>query len=247
MPAASAGPVAVVTAIREELAPILRSLRSFSAERLLGRKVFRTKVHAAELILATTGDGAKNAARGVAELCEAFRPAGLVGLGVAGALTPSLSACELVASACVRNGSGDVPPSDTLWLSLAIAAGARPATLVTVPTPVVSAAAKRTLASSLGGVEAAAVDMESAAWARAAAAAGVPFLVVRAISDLADDELPGYLPRCVGEDGGIRRSAVLRHALAHPSSIPALLRMRRRVAECCEKLAAFLLDGLFFR
>jgi adenosylhomocysteine nucleosidase len=238
--------VAVVTAISEELAPILDRLDSFSAERLRGRKVFRAKVQTAELVLAVTGDGAKNAARGVAELCEAFRPTSLVGLGVAGALTPSLSAGDLVAGACVRNGSGDAPSSDAVLLSLAAAAGARPATLLTVSAPVVSVTAKSRLASSLEGVEAAAVDMESAAWARAAAAAGVPFLVVRAISDLADEELPGYLLRCVGKDGGIRRSAVIRHALAHPSSVPALLRSRRRVAECGRRLAVFLLDALFF-
>jgi len=33
-------------------------------------------------------------------------------------------------------------------------------------------------------------------------------------------------------EGSIRRSAVARGAVFHPGAIPALLRMRRRVAEC---------------
>jgi hypothetical protein len=81
--------------------------------------------------------------------------------------------------------------------------------------------------------------MESAAWARAAAAHDIPFLIIRAVSDTSAEELPGYLAECMDRDGGIRRSAVALRALAHPGSIPTLLRMRRRVADCSQRLAAF--------
>ena len=73
----------------------------------------------------------------------------------------------------------------------------------------------------------AAVDMESAAWARACAEAGVPYLILRAISDTADEDLPGYLAGCMDAQGSIRRAGVASGALRHPGSIPALLRMRR--------------------
>ena len=74
--------------------------------------------------------------------------------------------------------------------------------------------------------------MESASWARACASAGVPYVILRAISDTADEDLPGYLAACMDAEGSIRRSAVARGAVFHPGAIPALLRMRRRVAEC---------------
>jgi adenosylhomocysteine nucleosidase len=235
-------PALVVAALPEELAPLLRRL-TVTADRVEGRKVLRTRATAPPLVLAATGDGASNAFRSVARLCDLYRPAALVGVGVAGALTASLRPLDLVASARLRNGAGAVPQADEILLRTAREAGAIPATLVTTDRPVVSGAGRSRLAPASG--EPAAVDMESSAWARAAAGAGVPFVIVRAIADAADDELPPYLADCVGADGGVRRAAVVARALAHPASIPVLWRMRSRVAACAERLAAFLLDRYF--
>jgi adenosylhomocysteine nucleosidase len=85
-----------------------------------------------------------------------------------------------------------------------------------------------------------AADMESAAWAREAAARGIPYLVVRAISDAADEDLPAFFTETVGTDGSIRRGEVARRALLEPSSWGTLLRMRRRLHDCSESLGAFL-------
>jgi adenosylhomocysteine nucleosidase len=234
----------VVAALGEELAPLRRAL-AVSVERLDGRRVFRARGTELSLVFASTGDGPSNAASRAARLCERYRPAVLVGIGVAGAITPNLAPLDLVVSSKLRNGSGEGPRADEILLRRATAGGALPATLVTTVTPVVSVAAKRALAAP--GEDAAAVDMESSAWAKAATAAGVPFVVVRGIADAADEELPEYLPRCLGADGGIRRSAVVARALARPGTFPALWKLRRRVSECAERLSAFLLDRFFSR
>jgi nucleoside phosphorylase len=241
MPAPDA-PAVVVTAIPEELDPILRHLGRTSVQRVGGRKVYRTSVCSPRLLLASTGAGPRNAEETARELCGIFSPTALLGLGVAGALTSSLKLFELIASARLRNGLGEQPQPDRLLLQLATANGARAGTLITVDSPVVSASRKKSLAESLPTNEPAAVDMESAAWARGAAAAGVPFVVVRAIADGAEEELPDYLSACLGPDGGIRRTSVLRRSLARPSSVKTLLRMRQRVLQCGERLASFLTD-----
>ena len=230
-------PALVVAALPEELSPFARRLR-LAAERAEGLRVLRTRAPGPTLLLAVTGDGPANAARHAARLCRRYRPSALVGVGVAGALTPTLAPFDLVVSAAVRNGSADAPWPDEALLARATAAGAIPGTLVSSGAPVVSAAGKRRLAEGAG--EVAAVDMESAAWARAAAAAGIPFVVVRAIADGAAEDLPAYLADCLGSDGGIRRSAVVARALASPGSIPALLALRRRVVRCAGRLADFL-------
>lgn len=85
----------------------------------------------------------------------------------------------------------------------------------------------------------AAVDMESAAWARAASSAEIPFLVVRAIADTFEEELPAFLAECMGEDGGISRAAVAARLLTNPGALPRLLAMRRRVGEAAAHLADF--------
>ncbi|HEY7113422.1 MAG TPA: hypothetical protein VIA45_10870 [Thermoanaerobaculia bacterium] len=196
------------------------------------------------LAVASSGDGPKNAERGAGALCDAVRPAALIGAGVAGGLSPRLAAGSLVASRRIVGDSGEAPRPDETLLARAMAAGAAGATIVTVSRPVVAASAKAELARRIGvnirGDDPAAVDMESAGWSRAAAARGIPFLTVRAISDRFDEDLPAYLVDCVGEDGGIRRAAVVRRALVHPSTIPALWRMRRRVGAAVAILAEFL-------
>ena len=239
-------PVLVVTAMPEELAAVLRRLGAVSTERVDGATVFRTRWADPQLVVAATGDGAQRAEARARQLVDAFRPTGLLGLGIAGALSPSLIALELVASEHVSNGGGNIPAVDPLLLTIARSAGARPATLVTVRAPIVSAEEKKALAESAAPGKIAAADMESAGWAKGAAAAGVPFVVVRAISDTASDELPEYLPACIGPHGGILRSAVIARALAHPASIPALWRLQRRTAACAEKLADFVYD-FFYR
>jgi adenosylhomocysteine nucleosidase len=216
----------VLTAIPEELA------------------AFAARTLPPDVVAAATGEGPRNAARTAAELCARYRPRIVVGAGVAGGLTPDLGVGDLVVARRVLDDGGETPAPDAgLAGRAAVRPGARGGSFVSVDRPVVTAAGKAALAGRVAP-SAAVVDMESGAWARAAAAAGIPFLIVRVVSDAADEELPGYLSRCVDEEGGIRRSAVALQALAHPGSIPALLRMRKRVAACSALLADFVVRFL---
>ncbi len=220
---AEAGPVAILTAIPEELAAIRRAVPESRA-----------------VVLTATGDGPKRAASGAATFLERHRPSAVVGAGLAGALSPGLSVGDIVASRRVRFEVGDAATPDPGLLERAIAAGARPATLVTVDRPIVSTAVKAVLASTESGGDPLVVDMESAAWAREAAARGIPYVVVRVVSDAADEALPAFLAEALGTDGSIRRGEVARRALLEPSSWGTLLRMRRRLHDCSAALGAFL-------
>ena len=213
--------VLIVTALPEEL------------------RAFRARPLPPGVIAAATGDGPRKAARAAGALFARHRPSLLTGAGIAGALSRDLEVGDLVVGYRVLDAAGEAPPPDAgLAARAAAKPGARQATLLSVDRPVVARAEKAAWAATLG-VGSAAVDMESAAWARVAAAHKIPCLILRAVSDTADEELPGYLLACMDEDGGIRRSAVALHALAHPGSIPALVRMRRRVAACSATLADF--------
>jgi hypothetical protein len=84
---------------------------------------------------------------------------------------------------------------------------------------------------------AAVVDLESAAYAEAAAAERIPWLVLRAVSDTADEALPALLNRALDDGGAIRRGRVLAGLLGHPAALPQLLGLRRRVRASAEVLA----------
>ncbi len=221
MCADSAARVLVLTAMSEELG------------------AFRGRRLPAGVVAAATGDGPRRAARAAAALLARHRPSYVIGAGVAGALTLDLGVGDIVVAHRIFDARGQAPAShDPLVARAAAKPGIRRGTLLSVDRPLVSASAKADWASRIGQ-PLAAVDMESASWARAAAAAGVPFVIVRAVSDGAEEELPGYLSECMDQDGGIRRAAVALRALARPATIPALLSMRRRVREASDRLAAF--------
>lgn len=237
--------VLILTAISEEL-DIGAILGRASRIHYKWRGAVGAQIGTTDVIITATGDGAKKAGERAAAFCDGLRPLAVVGAGIAGALSPGLGAGAIVASSRVRDSSGDAPAPDARLLARALEAGAAAATLLTVGKPVTAAAEKRRLAASLEGPSA--VDMESAAWARVAASRGIPYLVVRSISDQADEDLPDYLAACMGEDGAIRRGAVVARALVRPSRIRELVRLRRRVLDCARGLSLFLerflADGL---
>ena len=190
--------------------------------------------------VAATGEGPRRAARRAAELCDLHRPSLLLGAGVAGALSADLAFGEILVARRVCDASGDAPHPDAALSERAAAIpGIRGGALFSADFMVVAARERSELAARVGD-DPSAVDMESAGWARVANARGIPYLVVRAVSDTADEDLPAYLSRCYDPEGGIRRGRVILHALAKPSSVPRLLAMRRRVHECGERLSAFL-------
>ena len=70
-----------------------------------------------------------------------------------------------------------------------------------------------------------------------AAEHGVPYVILRAISDTAAESLPDFLVRCQAEDGHISRRRVARAATLKPWRIPVLWKLQRRVRRCSDRLA----------
>ena len=91
-----------------------------------------------------------------------------------------------------------------------------------VETPLASVAAKAALYAATG---AAAVDMESAAVARAAARHGLPFAILRAIADPAQRPLPLAALVAMRADGGVALGAVLGALAQNPGQLPDLVRL----------------------
>jgi nucleoside phosphorylase len=189
--------------------------------------------------------GRRRARAATAALLDRSRPTRLIVAGIGGALTADLELGAIVVAEAVA--ADDAPPRtmDPEGLRAAIAAGARPATIVTVDR-MVTAVADRTrvglLARGIDPSRPAVVDMESFDAVAAAAARGVPVTVLRAVSDAADEELPEFLARSRKRDGDLDRRLAILLAMMHPGSIPTLMALRRRVRDCSEVLAGVIAD-----
>jgi nucleoside phosphorylase len=141
----------------------------------------------------------------------------MIATGFCGAISPSLRAGEVVvADRVVHENTGEEFRADEVLLA---AADGRRGTLVTA-NGIARTPADR---AALNGL---AVDLESAALARAAAAAGVPFLAVRAVSDGFRDHLPDLTP-LVDRFGRPDWRRLALFVLRNPGEIPLLIRLAR--------------------
>ena len=167
-----------------------------------------------ELEIHVSGMGAAAAERTAAAVTA--RPLrALVSAGFCGALSPDLRVGDLVAPDAVRDeASGEIFAPDPEML--AAAPGAR-GTLVSARR-IARTPADRAL------LEGVAVDLESATLARAARAAGIPFLALRAVTDEARHRHPDF-DRLMDAAGRLTPGAGLLYFLRHPREVPALVRL----------------------
>jgi adenosylhomocysteine nucleosidase len=173
--------------------------------------------------IACSGADAARARRQAERL--AAEVAGLASFGLAGALAPNLKPGDLLLPQEVIAPDGSHIATDPAWRERLIAlAGAAnwPDPLLGSDALVGSVAAKAALRRASGAI---AVDMESHAVALAARAAGVPFVVVRAIADPADQALPAAARVALNGGGRVRVPAMAAALLRHPGELPALLRL----------------------
>lgn len=161
--------------------------------------------------------GKAQSAPGRIESAIAQGATGLVSFGIAGALHPDLRTGDVVIAQTVVDEAGNSMPAHAEW-----------ARGLAHPVPAVIPAqgkSGRTLVGAILGLdrlvssphdkeaafarsEAWAIDMESHHVARAAAAHGLPFIAIRAISDQANETLPACLADFVDGEGRTKMSAV---------------------------------------
>ena len=165
--------------------------------------------------IAIGGGTAAGAARAAAILAP--HVSALISFGLAGGLDPMLPPGALLVPATVLADGGrwDTDPILTARLG-----GPTPGALFGDGAILATAAAKAALHARTGAV---AVDLESAAVARAAARHGLPFAALRAVCDPAGRGLPRAALAALDAKGRIGALRVLAAVLARPGEIPTLI------------------------
>jgi adenosylhomocysteine nucleosidase len=173
--------------------------------------------------------GAAAASRVGASIANAH-PRAILAVGFCGALDPTLRVGDLVAAEeVVDEGSGERFAAD-------------PALLAAAPGRVGVLVSARRIARTpeeRARLEGTAVDLESAALARSAGAAGVPFLALRAVTDTTRHRLPDFERMAAGADT-LRPWRGVTYFLTRPQELPRLI----RVGAGARRAGAALVDGL---
>lgn len=181
--------------------------------------------------------GAGDHRRTVAVVEEAASAAEcLVSFGIAGALKPGLRAGDIILST-------EVIDEDRRWLSsdslrgrlaeLVREIGASEGPVLGARMVLATKADKRRAWHETGAL---AVDLESVVVARAAAALGIPFLVLRAIADPAGRELPPAALLPLKQNGHPDLGRVLGSLLRRPGQLPTLLSVAREARQALAAL-----------
>jgi adenosylhomocysteine nucleosidase len=230
--------IAIVAAMEEELHSLRQRLRGVQPVVLASGSAVGGRLASREVLLVETGEGAVAAEKGLAALLEEQDIEALIVVGVAGALSPDLAVGDLVVASSVQDEAGALESPDPALLEKALdSESVVQGGVVSVDKIVVEPAAKLELWQSVGADAFQVVDLESATFARMAVERHIPYLVLRAVSDTAAEDLPLDFNAFRTPDGRIHRGKVARHLIFHPHLVGPLKDLRSRLRECAVSMA----------
>jgi len=190
-----------------------------------------------EHLLVCVGGVGATRARSAAQSLVANGASALLSWGVCGALVTGLEPGSLLVPGAIIDADGTSLPVSGAWRarldnvsSLDVRAIAETRSLLVTP------AQKQALARSRHAV---AADMESAAVARLAHQARVPFLAVRAVADDCAMFVPAWLTSCTDARGRIELSSFGSELLRHPRDVARLPRLMRGFTAALAALRRF--------
>jgi adenosylhomocysteine nucleosidase len=198
----------IVGAMEEEVETLLEQMEEKRSQTKAGSTFYEGKLNGLDAVVVQCGIGKVNAALCVQILCDCFDVTHLVNTGIAGSLCVDLDIGDLVVSRdamyhdfdCCAFGypMGKVPgmdvvsfPADETMISLAFAAAedvnpghTKQGRVASGDQFVCSPALKERIIETTGAL---CTEMEGTAIAQTAYRNGVPFVIIRAISDKADN------------------------------------------------------------
>ncbi len=192
------------------------------------------------VVLFESGPGSVRAAKAAHALIDAYRPRLVVSSGFAGGLDPGLRRYDLVVADSLVKADGSEITLDQTALApwLTDLPDLHRGRLLTFDRIVRRSEEKRQLGEQH---QALAVDMESFAVAEVCRARNVPVLVVRAISDAVDDELPKDIGHLLAQKTFAGQlGAAVGSVFRRPGAAKDLFKLHQAALEASGRLARFL-------
>lgn len=198
--------------------------------------LFKANIGDNEVTVLLTGMGRENAVRAVSSIPIDHHDV-CISTGLAGSLDPAIEPGQIVAAQVAETLRQDSNvTSDGVLLQLAESCGAVTAHASLTSEAIVATASGKEALGKKGSI----VEMESAHVLAAARQSRVPAVVVRAISDAADEDLAVDFARILDSHGHLRFGGLLRELGLHPYRIAPLIQFGRQSRAAANALADFL-------
>jgi adenosylhomocysteine nucleosidase len=193
-----------------------------------------------EIVVIESGPGEHRAAKAAHALIDAYRPRRIVSAGFAGGLDPRVRRQDLVVATSLVNASGSElaidPAAHVPWL--AEVQNLHQGRLLTCDHVIRRREEKQQLGRQY---DALAVDMESFAVAEVCRQRAVEFLMIRAISDAVDDELPPDIGKLLAQKSFAGQlGAALGSLFRRPAAAKDLFNLHQNALASSSRLAKFL-------
>jgi len=177
----------------------------------------------AQHVLIYSGTGSTNARAAAGKLMD-LGATRLISGGCAAGINPALTPGDLMLPLSLLNAAQESLPVDLAWHSHAarhLEVGARFQGCLLESETIVSLSSEKLALFQQTCAQA--LDMESFAVAKTAAEHQLPFLVVRAIADPAQFDLPAAVAYALNEKGEVSLVKLLKFLIFHPDQIPGLI------------------------
>lgn len=226
--------IAIIAALEREVHPLVQSWQTTVVEHEGRSFTFYESNYA---VAVCGGIGAEAARRAAEAAVVKYSPEIIISAGIAGALVPELHVGETIFPALVID-SQDGSRHETAIKNAPVANTPLGRTTVVSSPQITGIAQKQQLAKSYG---AQAVDMESAAVARAAMIHNLRFLAIKSISDEYDFEMP-EMSQFV-RDGEFQEKRFALYVALRPWLWLPVLRLARNTRIASENLCAWLRES----
>jgi adenosylhomocysteine nucleosidase len=235
--------ILVTFALENEFAP-WRAIRDFRSGLWGKAEAYCAEIDGAEVGVVLTGVGPRVAALGAQHVLKSNGNSiqFCVSSGLAGAVKPQYAIGQVLAARVVRS---EIPGGDrntnliecsAALLSFAESCGATIVNRFYTSERAIGTQEEKEHIGQLAD----AVDMESFGVISEAAAAGIPAIAIRAVSDLADENLPFDMNEVFTETGQVSIPRVLGQVARHPQSVPGLMKLGQHSKKAADALAQFL-------
>jgi nucleoside phosphorylase len=233
--------VLVTFALASEFAP-WRKLREFrEVSRAAGAEpwapsIFEAPIGSACVNVVLTGMG-REPARASARFAFLEPYDICIASGLAGSLRPVYGPGDILAARSVQEQQGRrAITCDLELVEMARGCGATVCDKLLTSRELITDAADKLRLGRLGD----AVDMESFRVLAASSSRGIRSVVIRAVSDGVDMDMPLDFSRTLDPRGAIRIGRVMSHVVRRPARLPGLIRLARQSVRAATRLAAFL-------
>jgi adenosylhomocysteine nucleosidase len=222
--------LALFAAFPQEIKPIIKYFRAAKEAKTNPFKIFLTESSSYEIIVILTGVGVSNAEAAMKFVLEKYKPDSIISIGFCGALYKGAGIGDLIWASRVmlisqdKNHTLEIQDSGKLLKVLCEQVPIKAGSVLSLERWMKKTEINQTLTGELSFPV---CDMETYPLAHLSIKRGLPFIVIRAVTDTADEDIPFNPYEVCDTSGAFRISKVLGLLLRKPTLIPEIIRLGR--------------------